>query len=274
MIWAKSLEPRVISLECEVHSFDIRNPPNFLYLLGGDIPYTHFTMNTQERPTEPYFIAHLYPPQRTIPSPSVLSACQESRQVGLSSGYQPWTVESYTRGSLDIMWNPRVDVISLGREPFLHDSASFSIFLNQFPKQAKEVQRMATRSTHWRIGHYNQFDDLYPLTYFQALKELFVDDGDFWGQDESSENVYGWRRTNGLSSEIGTIVWELLGIGIGSGRTVATEIPDEPSSVWNPPKIHIVKDEDEILSGQEVDERRLICVSREDIYRDDLQTDD
>jgi hypothetical protein len=133
---------------------------------------------------------------------------------------------------------------------------------------------MATRSTHWRIGHYNQFDDLYPLTYFQALKELFVDDGDFWGQDESSQNVDGWRRTNGLSSEIGTIVWELLGIGIGSGRTIATEIPDEPSSAWNPPKIHIVKDEDEILSGQEFDENRLICVSREDIYREDLQTDD
>jgi len=271
MIWAQSLEPRVISLECEVDSFDIRHPPNFLYLLGGDIPYTHFTMNTQERPTEPYFVAHLYPSH--IQSPPVLAACQESRQIALSSGYQPWTIESYTRGSLDIMWNPNVDVISLGREPFLHDSASFSIFLNQFPKQAKEVQRMATRSTHWRISRYNPLHDLYPLTYFQALRELFVDDGDFWGQDESSQKVHGWRRTNGLAYQIRTIVWELIGIGIGTGRTVATEIPDLPSSVWNPPKIHIVKDEDEILSEQEVDEMRLICVSREDIYREDLQTD-
>jgi hypothetical protein len=132
---------------------------------------------------------------------------------------------------------------------------------------------MATQSTHWRISRYNPLDDLYPLTYFQALRELFVDDGDFWGQDESSQKAYGWRRPNGLSSTIRTIVWELIGVGIGTGRTVATEIPALPSSVWNPPKIHIVKDEDEILSEQEVDEMRMICVSREDVYGEDLQTD-
>jgi hypothetical protein len=136
------------------------------------------------------------------------------------------------------------------------------------------------------MSNYNHANVLYPLTYFQALEELFVDGRDFWGQDsvteENIQTVYGtagpvWPRTKGLRSEIRTLVWDMISEGIG---TVATEIPDWPSEVWNPPKIRIVEDEDEILGEQEVDKMTLICVSREEVeevaiyFGENVQTDD
>jgi hypothetical protein len=159
------------------------------------------------------------------------------------------------------MWNPGLDVISLGRETLLRESASLSIFLNQFKQQAKEVQRMAILSSFWRIGNYNQVDELYPLTGFQALKELLVVDDESEGaSEENIRRVLGrpWPRTRGLSQEIKSLVYAIIGYGT---RTVATETPDSPGGVWKPPGIRIVKGKDEILGGKEVDERNLIRFS-------------
>jgi hypothetical protein len=144
-----------------------------MFLLGGDEPYTHFTMETPERPSSPYFTAHLEHVEAA--TPVALSVCQESRRLALSKGYKAWRIERGDRKVRDLMWNPSMDTVL-----FVDAYAShcFDLFLEQFPEQVKEVENLALPDSFWLahnvIKPFTKMKLWQPLMNFTALKRLFV----------------------------------------------------------------------------------------------------
>jgi hypothetical protein len=142
LIWEYAIQPRVIIFKCELYNFNIQQAPQSIYLVGGDPPYEHFEIGIPQRPTSPYYLVQCYPPN--VASPPLLSTCHESREVALRCGYKPWRIENEALGTRNMMWNPRLDVISLdtnGRRRFIQDSC-LEIFVELFPEQVKEIHRL------------------------------------------------------------------------------------------------------------------------------------
>jgi hypothetical protein len=139
IIWSHSLLPQLISLSCTVYTFTPQNAPLFMYLLGGDEPFTHFTMDTPERPTSPYYTAHLEPVG--IVTLTAFSVCRESRSLAYSKGYQARRMAHRDGKVRDLIWNPFKDTVLLLAEA---DPLRYlDLFFEQFPTQAKEIQKLA-----------------------------------------------------------------------------------------------------------------------------------
>jgi hypothetical protein len=179
MIWEASLEPRLIHLEYGIGVFDARNPPDFLYLLGGDFPYEHFTMESIERPAEPYYTGYISP--STATSPAALAVHRESRELLISIGYIPWTIVSYWGVVKRIMWCPSIDILFFppkqGGNPVLGLTKGryFDVFLKQFPHEARQVKNLALPGRYWpSIGRQFPMDPKNDLAKLEALSKLIV----------------------------------------------------------------------------------------------------
>ena len=232
MIWQHSLTPQLISFRCKIYNFAPRHAPAFIFFLGGDEPYTHFTMEDIPRPCSPYFTAHLEPVN--INAPGALSTCRESRNLAESKGYKAWRMVHHDGKIRDVMWNPSKDTVLLVETDSRH---SFDLFLEQFPTQVREVQRFAIslpKTTRlWR-----------PLTNFSALVKLciFVDrdlweewSKDQWKQQDSRfpdnvrrrlregrmrylENYQEWHGPHPIEVPRVTVAWNYDMILRGEGR--------------------------------------------------------
>jgi hypothetical protein len=169
MIWQHSLIPHFISLSCKIYNFASQHAPSFIFFLGGDEPYTHFTMEEIPRPSSPYFTAHLEPVE--VSAPSALFTCRESRHLAQSNGYKAWRMVHHNGKIRDVMWNPSKDTVLLVEADARH---SFDLFLEQFPTQVREIQRLA-------ISQFN-LTRLWPsLMNFTALIKLYLFvDKSFW----------------------------------------------------------------------------------------------
>ncbi|KAE9380799.1 hypothetical protein N431DRAFT_477670 [Stipitochalara longipes BDJ] len=150
-IWEHALQPRIISFSSSLYSFDVRNAPQALYLVGGDAPYSHFTMDVPERPPSPYYLVQCYPLH--VASPPLLGTCHESRDVALRYGYKTWRIENESLGTRHVMWNPKLDIISISLAE-VHRSQSvdelcLDIFISLFPEQIREIRRLVVESEHY-----------------------------------------------------------------------------------------------------------------------------
>jgi hypothetical protein len=148
LIWEHALQPRIITFTCTLYSFNVRNAPQALYLVGGDAPYSHFTMDVPQRPTSPYYIVQCYPDD--VASPPLLGTCHESREVALRHGYKPWLIENESLGTREVVWNPELDVISLAmaEKSLQVDELCVDVFVSLFPEQTREVRRLVVESEH------------------------------------------------------------------------------------------------------------------------------
>jgi hypothetical protein len=152
MIWEYAIQPRIITFSCELHNFNIRHAPQSLYLVGGDAPYAHFTIDVPQRPTSPYYLVQCYP--GSVASPPLLSTCHESRQVALTCGYKPWSIENQSLCTRHVMWNPALDVISLAKIDKSQDinEQCLDVFVALFPEQVREIQRLVVETDRWPPG--------------------------------------------------------------------------------------------------------------------------
>ena len=140
LIWKRTFDQRLIKLERQIRPFRPQHAPEPLYLLGGDFPYQHFTLETPTRPTSPYYTLLFAPGQVT--SPVAFSVCHESRQAGLSQGYKRWTFTDQNEKVRDILWHADLDTISLPLrvDPKFDD---LNLFISQFSEQLGEIKKLA-----------------------------------------------------------------------------------------------------------------------------------
>jgi hypothetical protein len=174
LIWEYAIQPRIITFECELYNFDIQHAPQSIYLVGGDPPYEHFKVGIPQRPTSPYYLVQCYPPN--VASPPLLSTCHESREVALRCGYKPWRIENEALGTRDLMWNPRLDVISLDtsqRRRFIQESC-LDVFVELFPEQVKEIRSLCFGAIRWPPGGDENVGQWSKILRFSSLRRLAV----------------------------------------------------------------------------------------------------
>jgi hypothetical protein len=200
-IWALSLEPRVLKLQCSVRPLDFHSLPNFLYLVGGyGPPFRHFTFDWPERPQEPYFTVTLEPYEYT--PPPILEVCKESRDIAFENGYKAWEIEDEKGERKIVMWNPEIDFVLLEEEDRIANP--LEIFLEQFPGQAKEVRRVAAWSSMWKWGAHADVKKLHPLAQMNRLRQfaVVIDEAFERAQVEAlrpASSLLGrWRREEAL----------------------------------------------------------------------------
>jgi hypothetical protein len=260
IIWSLSLTPQLISFRCHLSNFSPQYAPPFLYLLGGDPPYTHFTANDQVRPAEPYFTAFSYPSESS--SPSVLSTCRESRFVALSGGgYKAWRVGNKEGKIRDLMWNPAIDVIYFPNQNCRnYFQGEIELFGRQFLEQAKEIQKIAVLSSLWtpypgRIIGLTSWE----MRGFSKLGELIVVlDEEFERGYVLDEPKNGQRYTQEAWNIPRDIQKSLT--PIKEDFTESSETGGEPSERgdWRAPEVRVVAIEEGILRGDSC-EMRLRC---------------
>jgi len=239
----------VISLKCEIHSFVPSLARGFLYLLGGDYPYTHFTFHTERRPTEPYYTVGLIPVQAD--SPATFSVCRESRAVAQSSGYKLWRFENAYGRSKEIMWNPKIDTILLHTQVFF-DKSVLDVFVAQFLLQLKEVRRLAVWSNLWLRDDEFPLRRLSHLTLFDSLKEFIVVVDEEWERKISTEigvHRVPFQQQQSTPWIIPQVVNEALN---EAKKRAAWSFPNSktPGKNWNVPVVRVVRDEGGILTGE------------------------
>jgi hypothetical protein len=232
MIWEHLLEPRLIELEFHTYNLDIWDPPRFLYLLGGDFPYEHFTMESTERPAEPYYTGHLFP--RRVTPPAGLAVHRESRDFFLSFGYRPWTLGIPLCKPMIVMWCPALDTILFPPDRRCYPRY-LEVFIQQFPTQLKELESIALPSLYW--SHNSIFPiDLKLLFKFEALKEFVLllskeHERDFIVVEEGLEI---WNQPDNRSWTLSTAVHESL------RRAFDTLSHSEPSKEnLHPPELRV-----------------------------------
>lgn len=179
MIWEVSLQPRLIKLENSTYVLDIRHPPTSAYLLGGDYPYEHFTMDDAQRPPEPYLTGHLFP--TSMVSPAALAVNRESRQCLLSLGYRSWALEHPRFGTKQIMWCPSVDTILFPTRTSYYDGGFpnynrrfLNMFMQHYPTQAAQCHRVALPSSYWSYDRTFAADIGLFLSEFTNLEEIIM----------------------------------------------------------------------------------------------------
>ena len=187
-IWEHAITPRVIPFERQLYYFSPQHAPSFIYLLGGDYPFTHFTFETLERPNSPYYTAHLEPVN--VQYPTILEVCHESREAAIAQGYKPWHITNHRRKVKNLMWNPKIDVVFLkdsnisgARHPLSAPRPGLDLFFEQFPEQVREVQKILFWSSYWPRFLQFSTDILIPLMRFETLKEFIVIIDDTWERD-------------------------------------------------------------------------------------------
>lgn len=168
LIWKRTFHPRLIRIERQICRFIPQHAPKFLYLLGGDFPYRHFTLETPTRPHSPYYTSHFEPGQVT--SPVAFSVCHESRDVALSEGYKRWTFTDQDEKVRDIMWHADLDTVSF---PIESEGDNFNLFTLQFPKQLGEIHRLVVAASEWLYPWQGEGLER-PWFKFKALKEIVL----------------------------------------------------------------------------------------------------
>jgi hypothetical protein len=166
LIWEYAIQPRIITFRCQLYGFNIQKAPQNIYLVGGDPPYEHFEIGIPQRPTSPYYLVQCYPPN--VASPPLLSTCHESREVALRCGYKPWRIENEALGTRNLMWNPRLDVISLDtnlRRRFIQESC-LEVFVELFPEQVREIHSLVFGDEN--VGQWSN------ILCFSSLRQLAV----------------------------------------------------------------------------------------------------
>lgn len=234
-IWEHSIEPRVITFECEHYNFNPRRAPQNLYLVGGDPPYTHFEIDVPQHPTSPYYIVQACP--RALASPPLLNTCRESREVALRCGYRCWTIENQALGKMDLMWNPSFDFVSLELSS-LNDEPFFDVFVEQFPEQVKQIQHLAFWTPSW--PEEGEEDDALWLFIprFSKLAELAV-----------IIESYDWHTPEDVAEAVGGIKTFLAA---AKDELMRKATPGSESyralESWYPSKVRLVGGEHQLLS--------------------------
>ncbi|PMD15890.1 hypothetical protein NA56DRAFT_328219 [Hyaloscypha hepaticicola] len=174
LIWEYAIQPRIITFQCSLYNFNIQDAPQTIYLVGGDPPYEHFEIGIPQRPTSPYYLVQCYPP--IVASPPLLSTCHESREVALRCGYKPWRIENEARGTRNLMWNPRLDVISLEtnqRRRFFQGSC-IDVLVELFPEEVKEIRNLIFETIRWPPGEDENLGQWTKILRFSNLRQLAV----------------------------------------------------------------------------------------------------
>jgi hypothetical protein len=261
LIWEYAIQPRIITFSCELHNFNVRHAPQSLYLVGGDAPHAHFTIDVPQRPTSPYYLVQCYP--GSVASPALLSTCHESRQVALTCGYKPWSIENQSLGTRDMMWNPALDVISLASIDKSQDidEQCLDVFLALFPEQVREIQRLVVETDHWPPGRAArnisewfgarivEFSD---LVEFAVLVEPYtgrflVESYEFGGLIESYEK----RSVNELEAAAEGVRRCLVTAKEQRMRKMKPGGEDYRNlGMWFPSRIRVIGNEDQVLSQE------------------------
>ena len=159
-------------------------------------------MDTPERPTSPYYTAH-FEPVGTV-TLTAFFVCRESRSLAYSKGYQDWRIAHRDGKVRDVIWNPsKYTVILLAEaDPLQY----LDLFLEQFPAQAKEIQKLALPLSFGR----SSAETVTQLMYFPALEELVIMFDKEYFDDWIKTKDYGLMYCLRLPCRVGRSLWSTI----------------------------------------------------------------
>jgi 2EXR family len=243
LIWELAITPRVLSLHCKTYdtygSGGAIEPFLLKLFVSSPKRYTFpFTKTDAVDEIVRFSIAH-------IPLLPALCVCNESRQSLITGGgYKAWEVDSIDGDSQYFLWNPKLDTIAFaGPHPRLLPQLYAEIFYIQFPDEAKEVERLAVPSSHWKDSWGPRIDRAEHWIRFAALKEMVVVvDVEFERacvRRVMEDDVY----TGGVDpfSVPGDIM-----MALEKGKAM------RPDVEWRVPDVRVVRDKNGILEGADL----------------------
>jgi hypothetical protein len=238
LIWEHALQPRIIPFTCTLSPFNPRRAPQALHLVGGDPPFTHFSIDVPQRPTSPYYLAQCSP--GNISSPALLRTCHESRAFALSHGYRVWKIENGSLGSKDLLWNPDLDIILLRRvenRGLLNDT-TLHVFVNIFQSQLGEIKRLVVETDgRWAREDRSDVTAWERVSCFRNLEEVVL----LIGENAINDTIWEWEDwVSGCLA--GERDWILRIDDLESEERMAMER-------YKIPKIRVVANEGQVLDG-------------------------
>ncbi|CAG8955294.1 hypothetical protein HYFRA_00011276 [Hymenoscyphus fraxineus] len=182
------------------------------------------------------------PPCFLLPSPQILSICQDSRVYALSKGYRPWDLRNSQGKTLRMMFSPDLDTISFPRTASLGDFNP-AFFPAAFPEVTQYIKKLALPSTHWRIFADEKAEVLDHISLllwhvFKSVTDIWVMfEPDFEGDHTVLRNPKGWYVPrdiqSGIEKEREKFPWKNKLLGKKA------------------PQIRVVLDESDIMEGAE-----------------------
>ncbi|KAI9050264.1 hypothetical protein LZ554_005432 [Drepanopeziza brunnea f. sp. 'monogermtubi'] len=152
LIWQKLIEPRLISLQCQIQCAANDQPGTFLFHSFLNPPFSSDDdARTRTRSASAFDIRVHFAAAITLAPVPVLQVCRESRHFALRHGYRAWRLRDEFGHTRDVMWHVELDTISLAtpHRPLIPRFYG-ELFRRQFPAEVAAVRRLAVPISTWR----------------------------------------------------------------------------------------------------------------------------